>query len=175
MGTLLNVKLADILVDQEEQNSDALDIEYKSIDDLPIKKIVLIDSTWSQSRGIYFDERVKMLQTIILQTRNSFFWRYQRDTPRWYLATIEAVHQLLLEIHVYGFGLDPNYRGLDNLEVFLDNPRIKEHIDDLNIPENVQPYNGQYDNLLFFFQYMFDLIHKYHDQDQLKAYKRPGL
>lgn len=36
-----------------------------------------------------------------------------------------------------------------------------------------QKYHGQYDNLLYFFKYMYDKIHSIYDHDQLQAYKRP--
>lgn len=35
------------------------------------------------------------------------------------------------------------------------------------------PYDGQYDNLLFFFTHMYNLIHTYYDHNDLKAYRRP--
>lgn len=72
---------------------------------------------------------------------------------------------------MYAFGLDPKYRGLDKLEVTLENPPYKEPNEE--DPEAVQPYNGQYDNLLFFFQHMYQLIHSFYDASELKAYKRP--
>lgn len=36
-----------------------------------------------------------------------------------------------------------------------------------------QKYHGEYDNLLYFFKYMYDKIHSIYDHDQLQAYKRP--
>lgn len=36
-------------------------------------------------------------------------------------------------------------------------------------------YNGQYDNLLYFFKYMYDKIHTIYDHNKLQAYKRPLL
>ncbi|XP_063702497.1 tRNA-uridine aminocarboxypropyltransferase 1 [Culicoides brevitarsis] len=170
MGTLLSKKLDEVIADDGKTEEMELK-EYKSVEELPVKKIVFIDSTWNQSRSIYTDERVKRLKTIVIQTRLSNFWRHQRGTPRWYLATIEAIHQVLLELHVYAFGLDPNYRGLDKLEVTLANPPMRNPKEDTD--SAVQPYNGQYDNLLFFFQHMYQLIHSYYDVSELKAYKRP--
>lgn len=35
------------------------------------------------------------------------------------------------------------------------------------------PYNGQYDNLLFFFVYIYQLIHRYYDENTDKAERRP--
>jgi hypothetical protein len=39
--------------------------------------------------------------------------------------------------------------------------------------ECVGPYKGEYDNLLFFFCYMYSKIHKLYKHDDLRAYKRP--
>lgn len=67
MGTLLNKKLNEVIEEGEETKADLK--EYRSVEELPIKKVVFIDSTWNQSRGIYADERVKRLKTIVIQTR----------------------------------------------------------------------------------------------------------
>lgn len=67
MGTLLNKKLNEVIEDEGETSFELK--EYRSVDELPIKKVVFIDSTWNQSRGIYADERVKRLKTIVIQTR----------------------------------------------------------------------------------------------------------
>jgi hypothetical protein len=39
--------------------------------------------------------------------------------------------------------------------------------------ESTGPYRGEYDNLLFFFCYMYNKIHKLYDHEDLRAYKRP--
>lgn len=138
--------------------------------DLPIKKAVFIDSTWSQSKGIYKDERIKKLPSVVLQNRISQFWRHQKGSPRWYLATIEAIHQFLLEIHINAWGVHPEYRGLS--KCFNDNCLL--HIDEFVFLQNdiETAYKGQYDDLLFFFKHMYYLIHSYYDHDDLYAYKR---
>lgn len=137
---------------------------------LPISKAVFIDSTWNQSKGIYKDERINHLPCVVLQNRASQFWRHQKGSPRWYLATIEAVHQFLVEIHLNAWGVHPEYDGLKNCfgEVF---------IKDLEncYRDRVCGYNGHYDNLLFFFQHMYTLIHSYYEHEQLQAYKRELL
>ncbi|GLG92855.1 Uncharacterized protein GBIM_00411, partial [Gryllus bimaculatus] len=105
-----------------------------------VLRAVFIDSTWNQSRGMFKDPRLHSLPCVVLERRLSHFWRHQSGSPRWYLATIEAIHQFLFEFH--------------------------------NLTDS-QPYSGQYDNLLFFFRYMYSKIHKLYDHDDLKAYKRP--
>lgn len=134
--------------------------------EFPVEKAVFIDSTWNQSRGIYKDERIKKLPCVVIQNRISQFWRHQKGSPRWYLATIEAIHQFLVELHVNVWGVHQNYAG------------IKHCFDDSFLDQSVvnmsdKAYNGQYDNILFFFKHMYDLIHAYYNHDQLRAYKRP--
>lgn len=170
MGTLLRTRLEEIQLDESKSNK-----HIYTFENLPIKKAVFIDSTWNQSRSIFKDTKISSLKQVVLQNRASQFWRHQKGSPRWYLATIEAIHQFLLEIHVNAWGLDKNYRGLDNLEIsseFYKYLELKEPRDN-NEDHQTCPYNGQYDNLLFFFTNMYDLIHKYYDHNELKSYRRP--
>lgn len=78
---------------------------------------------------------------IKLQLRLSQFWRHHKGSPRWFLSTIEAIHQLLVEYT------------------------------DINGSENASLEN--YDNLLFFFRFMYEKIHILYEHDELKAYRRP--
>lgn len=178
MGTLLKVRLEERReqIDRQERES----LEQYSIDSLPIKKAVFIDSTWNQSRGIYKDDRVNCLKSVVLQNRISQFWRHQKGSPRWYLATIEAIHQFVLEVHINAWGLDRSYRGLDELEIsegYMTSVEAAGKIRDVDpsVPADTRtaPYKGQYDNLLYFFAHMYDLIHIYYDHNELKSYKRP--
>jgi len=107
---------------------------------LPFKKVVFIDSTWNQSPGIYKDPRLISLPTIVLRGRVSQFWRHQKNKPEYYLATIEAVHELLVEIDA----------------------------------EANATYDGKYDDLLFFFRFMYNKIQTMYDRDKLLSYKRRG-
>lgn len=81
------------------------------------------------------------LPCIKLQIRLSQFWRHQKGSPRWFLATIEAIHQLLVEFT------------------------------EIDIEENEPPKN--YDNMLFFFRFMYEKIHQLYEHDKLKSYRRP--
>lgn len=196
-GTLLKSRLCEV---SDERDGSKQQLKYK-LDNLPIKRAVFIDSTWNQCRAIFKDARLKRLRPIILQNRLSQFWRHQKGSPRWYLATIEgtrslsignleklfmilliafyfhtAVHQLLIEIHINAYGLNKSYRAFDILEVqtdFILPERIFE-TEPNSGDERIAPYNGQYDNLFFFFSHMFQLIHTYYDHNLLQAYKRPA-
>ncbi|XP_063374025.1 tRNA-uridine aminocarboxypropyltransferase 1 [Cydia amplana] len=132
---------------------------------LPVDRVVLIDSTWNQSRGIYGDERLHKLPKIVLQKRASQFWRHQKGSPRWYLSTIEALHQLVLELHVCAWGCSEHYKNNLTLE-------FPVHSSSENHTQCI-PYDGQYDNLLFFFKYMYEKLHTLYKHEDLLAYKRP--
>lgn len=54
---------------------------------------------------------------------------------------------------------------------FIKNSQIK--VCDPRAIEPTDPYNGQYDNLLFFFVYIYQLIHKYYDKNIDIADRRP--
>lgn len=93
-STLLKHRLCEIEedLDQIELISIANETvhQHYTLDNFPIKRAVFIDSTWNQCRGIYKDSRLNRLQTVVIQHRLSQFWRHQKNSPRWYLATIEG-------------------------------------------------------------------------------------
>lgn len=150
-------------IPKDLNNSSA--IKFTPNQKLPIRRAIFIDSTWNQSRGIYKNENIRKMPCIVLQNRISQFWRHQKGSPRWYLATIEAIHQLLLELHINNWGVHPTYEGLINC---FNETKIRDFV----TCESDEAYNGQYDDLLFFFKHMYDLIHDYYDHDNLHAYKR---
>ena len=101
------------------------------------------------------------LPCVILKSRISQFWRHQKKSPRWYLATVEAIHEFLVELHTSAFGIMEDYA-------------LKKNEDDQNDADtSTELYAGQYDNLLYFFKYMYEKIHTIYDHDKLWAYKRP--
>ncbi|XP_055526275.1 tRNA-uridine aminocarboxypropyltransferase 1 isoform X1 [Wyeomyia smithii] len=157
MGTLLRCKLNDIVL-ESSQESNTRDLAHR----FPLRKAVFIDSTWSQCRGIYKDERIVCLKTVVIQNRISQFWRHQKNSPRWFLATVEAIHQFLIELHITAYGLHKEYEGLMHIG-YLNFPHDKIVSCDQRCKEEAEPYNGQYDNILFFFLHMYNLIHEYYD------------
>lgn len=90
-----------------------------------LKRVVFIDSTWSQTNQIASDERLRELLQVELRTRKTCFWRHQKGKPDTFLSTIEAIYYFLVD-----------YRSAVRKE----------------------EYRGQYDNLLFFYSFMYRLI-----------------
>ncbi|XP_046604087.1 tRNA-uridine aminocarboxypropyltransferase 1 isoform X2 [Neodiprion virginianus] len=142
--------------------------EQKIRNEFPITRAIFIDSTWHQTKSIYKDPRLRELDCVVLKSRISQFWRHQKSSPRWYLATIEAIHQFLVELHTNAFGALENYSAEPLEAVEAENPT-----DDIADSFLTHKYSGQYDNLLYFFKYMYEKIHSIYDHDKLWAYKRP--
>lgn len=179
---------------------------------------------------------------VVIQSRISQFWRHQHGSPRWFLATIEAVHQFLVELHIacqLGFRCDPesvecqarsiplltspskgheslkpeslsapsssdevkNSAKLESLNNSVEKSCSKQTLHPDKQPSKfvknlalcrgirsdpggdpgitlcgpdqwIGKYNGDYDNLLFFFQFMYYKIHSLYDHDQLRSYQR---
>lgn len=110
---------------------------------------------------------------MILKSRISQFWRHQKKSPRWHLATIEAIHQFLVELHTCALGVEEDYNKFgDSMEPKCNERCVKE-CSITNSEDIMQKYNGQYDNLLYFFKYMYEKIHSIYNHNKLQAYKRP--
>lgn len=139
----------------------------------PIKRAIFIDSTWQQTKAIYKDQRLRELRCVILKSRISQFWRHQKRSPRWYLSTIEAIHQFLVELHTCAYGAIEGYADLDNSVNSNQNGVFVNNTESEKCTEVDLRYSGQYDNLLYFFKYMYDKIHTIYDHEKLLAYKRP--
>lgn len=166
VGTMQRKSLNDILSDKGRDKLSAADEKEKqyTLDNLPFKRAVFIDSTWKQCRGIYKDPRINSLKSCIIQNRITKFWRTQKGAPKWYLSTIEAIHQFLLEVHISAWGISRNYfeNCLEDLQ--LDSSFIPaSKIIDREPDSLCKPYNGQYDNLLYFFSFLYSLIHSLDD------------
>lgn len=167
---LLKKNLSEIVDDEAREiyEDNTLPDQIYTLDNIPIKKAIFIDSTWSQCRGIFRDERLKNLNCAVIQTRETKFWRPNgRNHPSWFLATIEAIHQFLFEFHVYAFGIEKNYfeNCLIDLKLISTDWIPKEKIietskEDLEKNDSMTlPYNGQYDNLLYYFSFVYSLVH----------------
>lgn len=166
------------------------------------------------------------LPCVVLQSRISQFWRHQNGSPRWYLATIEAIHQFLMELHTVAWNMNSGNLRAESMAMGRNGQKTQEistcvktskNIDtadrdakqDISAADKIShlcgtsnengtgehsnnpdcfqnehkkisdtseclgPYKGEYDNLLFFFCYMYNKIHKLYDHEDLRAYKRP--
>ena len=111
-------------LDAFRESSDGPDREV-----FQFEKIVFVDSTWHQCYKICQDPRIVSLPQVMIDSRETLFWRYQTGKPKEYLSTIEAVYYLCVDYH----------------KIVLR-----------------KCYQGEYDNLLFLFKFMFEKIHELH-------------
>ena len=111
------------------------------------------------------------LPCVVLKSRISQFWRHQKGSPRWYLATIEAIHQFFVELQIIMKTL--NSKCSLSSDIIKPSDNYDCETNNSNKPENKTSYDGVYDNLLFFFRFMYDKIHTLYDHDSLRSYKRP--
>lgn len=91
-STLLKHRLNEVSIVDDKRNASAQNRNQSTFtcDNLPIKRAVIIDSTWNQCKSIFNDSRLKRLKTVVLQNRLSQFWRHQKGSPRWFLSTVEG-------------------------------------------------------------------------------------
>lgn len=95
-AVLLKRRLNEIADNELQPQHHRNNFKY-TLDNLPIKKAVFIDSTWHQCKSIFKDPRINGMRTVVLQNRLSQFWRHQRGSPRWFLATIEGKEKIIHE------------------------------------------------------------------------------
>lgn len=95
-----------------------------------IKKVVLIDSTWNQTRAYLRQPNIAKLKMVKIQTEKTVFWRYQTGELDTSLATIEALYFFFRDYEVA-----------------------------LNCPgRSYDAYKGTYDDILWFYAFNFKLI-----------------
>lgn len=170
VGTLLTRHLNEIMTEKAKEKLAIVgktDDKY-SLNNLPFKRAVFIDSTWKQCRSIYKDSRIYSIKSCVIQNRKTKFWRHQKGAPKWYLSTIEAIHQFLLETHVNAWGISQKYYNecLDDLDMdksFITPSKVISIKECSTSNEFGIPYDGQYDNLLFFFSFLHSLINSFED------------
>lgn len=94
-----------------------------------IKRVVLIDSTWSQTRGYLNQPHIKNLKMVKIQTEKTVFWRYQTGMQDTALATIEALYFFFRDYEV-----------------------------GLNCGKDYARYNKKWDDFLWFYAYNYKII-----------------
>ena len=179
LGTMLKLTLDEVISDSDKEKLAAEELTDKkyTLDSLPFKKAIFIDSTWKQCRGIYKDPRISSIRSCVIQNRITKFWRLQKGAPKWYLSTIEAIHQFLLEVHISAWGISQKYydQCLNDLQLdtnFISENKIISEEKSTKIDSLCKPYDGQYDNILYFFKFLYSVIHSLeHINGKLNIYQ----
>ena len=124
-------------------SDDATEITTMTKEELSrIKKVVLIDSTWSQTRYYLRQPNITKLKMIKIKTEKTVFWRYQKGEEDTSLSTIEAL---------YFF--------------------FRDYEATLNYSGNYSRYykeGGKWDNLLWYYAWNFKLIQNCYRHGKLK-------
>ena len=111
-----------------------------------IKRVVLIDSTWNQTRAYLRSENISKLKMVKIQTEKTVFWRYQTGELDTSLATIEALYFFFRDYDVA-----------------------------LNCKDRLySDYKGTFDNLLWFYAYNFKLIQNEYSKANKNFLRIPG-
>lgn len=63
-----------------------------------VKRIVVVDSTWSQSREMTRHPAIAALPRVSITSGKTRFWRFQTGKPDECLATIEAIHSFYAQL-----------------------------------------------------------------------------
>ncbi|KEG14398.1 DTW domain-containing protein [Trypanosoma grayi] len=118
--------------------------ELGDISDLDsFKNVIFIDSTWQQSKAIARDERVHKFRHVRIKSQTSLFWRFQNNDPT-YLATVEAIYYFLREFITHR---NAQRRGVT--------PPF---------------YNGEVDDLLFYYINQYISVQQRYTHDNTKQY-----
>lgn len=128
---------------------DAKDVQSMSHEELlAINHLVIIDSTWHQTKHFLREPNVVSLKKVKIQTEKTAFWRYQRIAET-NLSTIEAMYFFFRDFET-----------------------------NLNCGGDLSKYSGKWDDLLYYYAYNYWLIQKaytegnrrYEDFTRIKGY-----
>ena len=87
------------------------------------------------------------LPAVVIDSEETRFWRCDQRRPVNFLATIEAIYYFCMQVHKYMATLVEQRADLADDE----------------LRARFAPYDGQYDNLLFFFKHTYHVIkNRYH-------------
>jgi len=80
-----------------------------------------------------------------------------------------------VELHTCALGVEKDYERLTKyfFRIKTAQKGVYPYYYVTNSEEIMQKYDGQYDNLLYFFKYMYEHIRSIYNKRKLKAHKRP--
>ena len=89
------------------------------------------------------------LPAVVIDSEKTRFWRSNMDRPAHFLSTIEAIYYFCRQLHNFMADLVSKHRE-----------RIMAEDEQLLLQRQFPPYDGQFDNLLFFFKHTYQVIKK---------------
>lgn len=85
-------------------SEDSIDISKDPLP-FPMKKLIVLDGTWSQSKGMA--KRFAQFPKVSFSPQASFFWRYQNIGPHC-LSTIEAIYHFACQYSAFQLKIQAN-------------------------------------------------------------------
>eukprot|EP00003_Mantamonas_plastica_P021572 TRINITY_DN3515_c1_g2_i1.p1 TRINITY_DN3515_c1_g2~~TRINITY_DN3515_c1_g2_i1.p1 ORF type:complete len:318 (-),score=87.65 TRINITY_DN3515_c1_g2_i1:665-1618(-) len=126
----------------------AIDIQDLDLD--AVKRVVVIDGTWSQAKTMSRDPALTKLKQVKIGNYETMFWRHQQKGKD-HLATIEAIYYFYRELYTAINAQGKGETGVVGSE-----------------------YAGEADNLLFFYMYKYRLIQKVYKEENKEFRKIDG-
>ncbi|KAI9487168.1 MAG: DTW domain-containing protein [Benjaminiella poitrasii] len=106
--------------------------DAKKLSEIPrdsFDHMIVIDGTWKQANKMVRGTPIlQRMQKVTIEPRSTYFWRFQKISVN-YLSTIEAIYYLYVE-----------------------------YSQAYELKDSEASYDGRYDNLLFYYKYLYDLI-----------------
>ncbi|KAG0325736.1 Peroxisome biosynthesis protein pex1, partial [Podila humilis] len=171
--------------------------QLSEIDPASFDKLVVIDGTWDQAKKMSKSNRLVRMKRVTIAPHETLFWRHQRKSSE-HLATIEAIYYFLREYHEtyltkppQSITDNPNVSSAESLSTgsheaqqngdttsttcsssTLSNVAVvSPHQETLGSYYRYGPYGGQFDNMLWFYKYFYELIqHTYRERSDGKTF-----
>ncbi|KAG0344251.1 DTW domain-containing protein 1 [Podila minutissima] len=157
--------------------------QLSEIDPASFDKLVVIDGTWDQAKKMSKSSTLARMKRVTIAPHETLFWRHQRKASD-YLATIEAIYYFLREYHETYLTTPPASLALatssdkskdagesssstsstttTTATTTTTTPSttvpVSPHAETLGANYRYGPYDGQFDDMLWFYKYFYELI-----------------
>ncbi|RUS28720.1 DTW domain-containing protein [Jimgerdemannia flammicorona] len=162
--------------------------DAKTLSQMPqasFSKLVVVDGTWAQATKMVRDTpQLARLRRVTIAPRKTLFWRFQNKDEH-HLATIEAMYYFFREyydayeagteldtVEASGLGRGHMNFGKDVGQTDgLGSSSQSASTTDVSASTSAstaRPYDGRYDNMLFYYKFFYEMIQGKYRQDQGK-------
>ncbi|KAG0065969.1 DTW domain-containing protein 1, partial [Podila epicladia] len=172
--------------------------QLSEIDPASFDKLVVIDGTWDQAKKMSKSSTLARMKRVTIAPHETLFWRHQRKASD-HLATIEAIYYFLREYHETYLTTPPTSLATSSdkskdkgesssftssaattVTTTITTPStnstnsttaISPHAETLGAKYRYGPYDGQFDDMLWFYKYFYELIqHTYRERSDGKTF-----
>ncbi|KFH62761.1 hypothetical protein MVEG_11287 [Podila verticillata NRRL 6337] len=152
--------------------------QLSEIDPASFDKLVVIDGTWDQAKKMSKSSTLARMKRVTIAPHETLFWRYQRKASD-HLATVEAMYYFLREYHETYLTTPPPSITTSSPEARAERSStptstatvVSPHAETLGPNYRYGPYDGQFDDMLWFYKYFYELIqHTYRERSDGKTF-----